>query len=218
MRIVLKLTKNNASVPFEHHSILAGALHKWVNDAQIHDNLSLYSFSGLRGGIARKEYLDFPKSGNWFISVYDTTLLMKIIKKIQLQPAIAYGMSVSEVVFCKEPLFVTEQRFMLARPIFIKRTIENKVRHYLYTDEEADTLMTETMHNKLKSIGIADPSLSIMFDRSYENAKIKLISYKGIKNKVNWCPIIIKGKPETIQFAWNVGIGNSTGIGFGSLI
>jgi CRISPR/Cas system endoribonuclease Cas6 (RAMP superfamily) len=34
---------------------------------------------------------------------------------------------------------------------------------------------------------------------------------------VNWCPIIIKGKPETKLFAWNVGLGNSTGIGFGAI-
>jgi CRISPR/Cas system endoribonuclease Cas6 (RAMP superfamily) len=29
--------------------------------------------------------------------------------------------------------------------------------------------------------------------------------------------VIIEGKPETKLFAWDVGIGNSTGIGFGAI-
>jgi CRISPR/Cas system endoribonuclease Cas6 (RAMP superfamily) len=29
--------------------------------------------------------------------------------------------------------------------------------------------------------------------------------------------VIIKGTPEQLAFAWNVGLGNSTGIGFGAL-
>jgi CRISPR-associated endoribonuclease Cas6 len=44
-----------------------------------------------------------------------------------------------------------------------------------------------------------------------------MIIYKGIANKANWCPVIIKGRPETKLFAWNVGLGNSTGIGFGAI-
>ena len=39
----------------------------------------------------------------------------------------------------------------------------------------------------------------------------------GIKNKASICPVIVKGTSEQIAFAWNVGVGNSTGIGFGAL-
>jgi CRISPR-associated endoribonuclease Cas6 len=218
MRIYLKLTRNYQPVPFEHNSILSGTFHKWVNDAKIHDTLSMYSFSGLRGGMANKIGLDFPKGAEWFISVYDSQLLMKIIKQIQSSPDVAYGMAVKEVAICENPVFPSKQRFMLATPVFIKRTIDKKCIHYLYSDNEVDKLMTETMKTKLTAAGISDDSLQISFDRSYENPKVKLISYKGIKNKVNWCPVIVSGKSETLAFTWNVGVGNSTGIGFGSLI
>ena len=40
---------------------------------------------------------------------------------------------------------------------------------------------------------------------------------KGIENRASICPLIIIAKPETIAFTWNVGIGNSTGIGFGAI-
>jgi len=218
MRLYLKLSKNSEPVPFEHNSVLAGIFHQWINDIQVHDNLSLYSFSWLRGGIINNNNLDFPKGGYWFISIYDSEILMKIIKQIQINPDLAYGMTVKEVVIFENPEFSSEQRFMLATPIFIKRTMDKKSIHYLYSDNESDKLMTETLKTKLKKVGITDNSLNIEFDRSYEKAKVKLISYKGIKNKTNLCPIIINGKPETLAFAWNVGIGNSTGIGFGALL
>ena len=62
-----------------------------------------------------------------------------------------------------------------------------------------------------------DESLKIYFDQNYINKKIKYIDYRGVRNKANMCPVFIKGKPETKAFAWNVGIGNSTGIGFGAI-
>ena len=42
-------------------------------------------------------------------------------------------------------------------------------------------------------------------------------NYNGVENKASWCPVIVEGKPETKAFAWNVGLGNSTGIGLGAI-
>ncbi len=218
MRIYLKLSKSHELVPFEHSSTLTGILNKWINDVKIHDSLSLYSFSGLKGGVANKIGIDFPQGGEWFISAYDQQLIAKIIRQIKLDPHFLYGMKVKEVIICDEPRFSEKERFLLATPIFIKRTVDKKSVHYLYTDDKSDELMTETMQTKLKKAGLSDDSCEITFDRSYQKSKIKLVSYKSIKNKVNWCPIIIKAKPETIQFAWDVGVGNSTGIGFGAIL
>jgi CRISPR-associated endoribonuclease Cas6 len=62
-----------------------------------------------------------------------------------------------------------------------------------------------------------DESLKIRFDISSGNKRTKVIDYRGIKNRVNLCPVIMEGKSETKAFAWNVGLGNSTGIGFGAI-
>lgn len=59
--------------------------------------------------------------------------------------------------------------------------------------------------------------VSVRIDKTFEKAHIKLIDYKGILNKVNMCPVIISGSQEQIAFAWSVGLGFSTGIGFGAL-
>jgi CRISPR-associated endoribonuclease Cas6 len=65
--------------------------------------------------------------------------------------------------------------------------------------------------------GISDETLRIRFEVNYPKAGTKKITYNGVQNRASWCPVIIEGKPETKLFAWNVGLGNSTGIGFGAI-
>jgi CRISPR-associated endoribonuclease Cas6 len=70
----------------------------------------------------------------------------------------------------------------------------------------------------MKLAGLSeDSSLRIQFDTSAVGIRTKLIDYRGIKNRVSLCPVIVEGKPETQVFAWNVGLGSSTGIGFGAI-
>ncbi len=63
----------------------------------------------------------------------------------------------------------------------------------------------------------ADKQIKVGFDREFANPKIKLVRIKNIDHKTSVCPVIIEGAPEAVRFAWNVGIGNSTGSCFGSL-
>jgi CRISPR-associated endoribonuclease Cas6 len=77
--------------------------------------------------------------------------------------------------------------------------------------------MKETLQTKMNDAGITDDTFNIRFETTYPKAGTKMITYNGVQNKANWCPVIIEGKPETKLFAWNVGLGNSTGIGFGAI-
>jgi CRISPR-associated endoribonuclease Cas6 len=77
--------------------------------------------------------------------------------------------------------------------------------------------LTETLKKKLLLANVSDENISVSFDRDFPYPRTKIIKYKDISNKVNVCPVIIKGTQEQLAFAWNVGVGNSTGIGFGAL-
>jgi len=106
----------------------------------------------------------------------------------------------------------------LGSPILIKRQVDNKTTEYYYDNPECGKLMEETLRTKMRIAGIPDDdALHIEFDLSYSKKKQKLIWYNNISNKANMCPVIIQGSNETKQFAWNVGIGSCTGIGFGSI-
>ncbi|KEO75928.1 CRISPR-associated endoribonuclease Cas6 [Anditalea andensis] len=217
MRVILKLTPNKSKVPFNYQRHLVGTFHKWIGENQIHDDISLYSLSWLMGGKIIKEGFDFKYGAEWFISTYDPMLLKSLISGIQQDPEISFGMTVKEITITEEPTFDPIQKFYLNSPIFIKRKSGDRQQYFLFSDEESGMLMTQTLQTKLKKAELNLDGVNVYFDRTYRNPKTKIISFNGIDCKASMCPIIIEGSQEQIQFAWNVGIGNSTGIGFGAL-
>jgi CRISPR-associated endoribonuclease Cas6 len=177
----------------------------------------LYSFSRLEGGKATPKGLEFEKGTSFLFSSHYPDLIKKMISGIQSDPSMFNGLAVSEIIIQEDPDFSGRNLFFSASPIFIKRKVEERVEHILFFDPRASDCLKETLQTKMKEAGITDDSLKIRFDETYPKAGTKKITYKGIENRANWCPVIIEGKPETKLFAWNVGVGNSTGIGFGAI-
>jgi len=217
MRLHLKIDSPNQVVPFNHQPLLVGTIHKWLGLNEEHGEVSLYSFSRLEGGKATKEGLKFTGEAGFFISSYDTELIKKLVWGIQQDKTMFCGLTVKEVVLEQDPDLSRREQFFVASPIFIKRHFEDVTEHVLYTDERAPQFLKETLQTKMKLAGIQDDAFEVCFDPSHRKAGLKLVDYKGIMNKANWCSVIIKGSPETKLFAWNVGLGNSTGIGFGAI-
>ncbi len=219
MRIHLRIRAGNKAIPFSHQHLLTGTVHKWLGqDNQEHGEVSLYSFSQLFGGKAKKEGLVFERDCSFFFSAHNPQPIKRMIEGIQKDPEMFHGLSVYEIILQQEmPDFSDKELFLVASPIFIKRKGEQQIDHILYTDARANDCLKETLLTKMSLAGIEDDSFEITFDKTYHRASTKLIDYNGIKNRANWCPVIIKGKPETKLFAWNVGLGNSTGIGFGAI-
>lgn len=218
MRIHLKTTANTSPVPFNYQQKLVGTIHKWIGNNSIHDNISLYSFSWLNGGRKADNALDFSNGASMFISFYDETIIKQIIKSILDEPEMFCGLTVTGITINANPAVEDRELFYCAGPIFIKRKLEEgAVRQYNFNDKEAGSLLKETLLSKMKEVGLEDDTLEIEFDTSFRKKRLKLVRYHNIGNKASICPVIIKAKPETKLFAWNVGIGNCTGIGFGAI-
>lgn len=217
MRIYLATSKNTELVPFQYQQLLTGVLHKWIGKNDVHDEISLYSFSWLKNGKATSKGLNFSNGAQWFISTYDEQLLKQIIEGIQASPELFHGMSVTEITIQENPPFSDTERFVVASPVFIKRSNEKRKEFFYYDHPDAGKLLTETLIKKLQKAGLDTENISVEFDKSFNRPTIKGTSYYGIHSKGSVCPVIIKGTPQQIAFAWNVGLGNSTGIGFGAL-
>ena len=219
MRIDLTISSNNEPVPFDYQQKLVGVIHKWIGENNIHDKLSLYSFSWLRGGKKVGDALSFPKGASFFISFYDPDIVRQMIFSIRELPVMFCGMYVTDITIEDDPDLSSRSEFYCGSPIFIKRRLgTGEIKQYLYDDEHTGELMKETLVSKMRAAGLEeDPILDIRFDASASGKKTKLVRYHGISNRASICPVIINGKPETKLFAWNVGIGSCTGIGFGSI-
>ncbi|NJK94451.1 MAG: CRISPR-associated endoribonuclease Cas6 [Chloroflexia bacterium] len=217
MRIHLKLTAKDLIIPFDHQHLVVGTIHKWLGWNDLHGDLSLYSFSRLEGGKSTTKGLKFDRFASFFFSAYDASLIKQLISGIRIDPILFDGLSVEEIIIEEDPDLSEREQFYVASPIFIKRRSENKVEHILFSDERSAQYLKETLQTKMQKVGIMDESLEVKFDLSYSHADTKMVTYKGVKNKTNWCSVIVKAMPETKLFAWNVGLGNSTGIGFGAI-
>lgn len=222
MRIILKVSPSREVVPFNHLPVLAGVLHKWLGpNNEEHGGLSLYSFSWLQGAQFSPLGLRFPKGADWHLSALDGDFLARSIHGILSKPELRWGMRVEQCQLATPPVFTDgeEARFLCASPIFIKRSIDRTSdKHYLYTDPESDALLTQTLQHKLRAAGMDDSGVEVRFDRSYPKARTQKVMYGPIGNMANYCPVLIKGAAEQLAFAWTVGMGSSTGIGFGALI
>lgn len=219
MRINLTVSSNTEPVPFDYQQKIVGTIHKWIGENDIHDKLSLYSFSWLRGGIKTGNALSFPKGTSFFISFHDSDIVRKMICSIRDFPEMFCGMYVTDITIEDNPDLSSRSEFYCGSPIFIKRRLETgEIKQYIYDDEHTGELMKETLVSKMMAAGLEeDLTLDIRFDTSASGKKTKLVRYHGICNRASICPVIINGKPETKLFAWNVGIGSCTGIGFGSI-
>jgi len=218
MRIYLRLSKNKELIPFNYQSFLTGSLHKWMGKDNIeHGEVSLYSFSWLQNVDTTETGINLKRGSYFFISAYDDALIKMIIKGIMNDPSVCFGSYVSAIDIKGDPFFSDRQTFSIASPVLVRRFDGEKDNHIVFDDERASDYLTETMQRKLSLAGLPADNMKVSFDLTYQHPRTKVITYKGIGNRVNICPVIVEGTPEQVAFAWDAGVGNSTGIGFGAL-
>ncbi len=223
MRLHFKLSPNLLPMPFDYQHALTGAFHKWVGpDNSLHNQTSLYSLSWLDGSRAVRGALEFPRGATWFISYHDDLdLTEQLVNAALRDPEVCYGMSVVSVEQQATPRFGHRHAFKVGSPVLARsKQAEGQMKHLLYTEPEADDVLTATLRHKMDKAQLAAPhkDVRVRFDRSYRGAKTKLVRIKDIESRASVCPVIIEGTPEAVAFAWNVGVGHSTGSGFGCLL
>ena len=217
MRFQLLLSPAKSPVNFDYQGQLTGVIHKWLGRNEFHDELSLYSFSWLSNAKVLNNQLHFRSGSEWFISFWDNDFGVSLFEGMKKDPYTIGGMKIKEMKLIETPELKNYTNFIAASPILIRDFEGDNYRHYTYQDEMADHLMTATLSKKLKAAGIDSDNFTIRFDRTYTNPKTKLVNIHGINNRASICPVIIEGDEIVKQFAWNVGVGHSTGTGFGSL-
>ena len=218
MRLRIRLSENTDVVPFDHLAQLSGVLHKWLGPNEVHDGLSLYSFSWLSGGRAARHSVAFPNGAGWTLSFVDAALGKRALAGIMTDPEVAFGLTVREVRIQEVPEFSAEHRFLTSSPILTRRRREDGGRdHLTFRDSAADGAMTRTFHTKLGAAGVPVDGATVRFDREYGGAKTKLCRFKGNAFRANACPIVAKGSQDQLRLLWLAGAGEMTGSGFGAL-
>lgn len=219
--IILRITPSKGSVPYKQLDALRSRLHHWLGrDNHLHHSISLYSFGWLRGGVPRNDGLAYPDGATWHIRFYDPGAAKQVLAGILRDPEVAWGMRVHEVREEAVPAFGEVHRFKVDGPVLARTKRPDGSRAYLlWNDRAADEAITQVLRRKLIAAGFDGAHLEaeVTFDRTYPKARTKLAEIKGTKHKGSECPVIVRGTPESVQFAWLVGVGELTGCGFGAL-
>lgn len=218
MRIYLRLRKNTQIIPFHYQELLTSMIHKWIGqDNEFHGESGHYSFSWLQNTKAYKNGVDLKNDAYFFISSRNENLLKKIIKNILEDPDMFNGVSVIDIRIKNTPEFTSSENFLMASPVLLKEKQGDEIKHITLIDDDFEEVLTNNLKRKLDKVGIGSEGVIVSLDPEKSFRQTKLVTYKGIKNKTSLAPVIIKGTPKQIAFAWTSGLGNSTGIGFGAL-
>lgn len=220
MRLMLKLSPNTAPVPFDHLHQLTGALHKWLGQNDAHEGLSLYSFGWLSGGKTKGNSLHFPGGAEWNVSFLSDDVADHLRSGIRKDPLVTAGMRVFEIREQITPHFGPSARFYIDGAVLTRRNRDDGGRdHLTFEDPIADETLTRTLRRKLEEAGLHGEHLatSARFDRSFEKARTKLVTIKGIEYRTSECPVMVEGTPGAVQAVWLMGVGELTGMGLGAL-
>ena len=230
MKLKVEFSKNTEPVSFGYVSNLNGYLHKVLgSNNEYHDDISLYSTSFLYDGkiSKNKKYFDFPNGAIWYVSSPDKDFITKFISNIYQNTNFAFGMKLKGVELVKSEIKNEDGYYLFhtKSPILLKqRDFETRKNvYYTYEDDVKTTseLMKSIILKKAEkaSMPIKNEDFDISFDYEYPMKKIKWISIKTVNNKTSVCPVFIRtAKKEVAEFIYAVGVGHSTGSGFGFLL
>ena len=219
MRFKIVLTQPTELVPVNNQHYMNGFNHTIIGvNNKYHDKYSDYAISSLQGGklCKDKKYLSFENEPYFYVSSNDLEFIGNFINNISTCNCSMFGMKFKRIdVMCD---FIPNKYFdniITISPIILynedytkKCTIKN--------DANYIERLNKHCQSKLKHLGIVDDTFKIEIVKP-ECSKEKSIWVGDVFNPCTLSRFKVYGKKETRFTLYTLGIGCSTGSGFGSV-
>lgn len=223
MRFKINFKGTNDNVPFSTQASVNSYIHACLgNNNPYHDGKSDYNVSGLMGGGVNnnKSGLSFNDDAFIIVSSLDMQFMNTLLMGIISNQEFAYGMKLSDVEHVHEELFDGWNYFTTLRPILLKkdRSPKGRADYWTIDDPEYAAQLKSHIVGKLMKI---DPKLDLsgfelkIPDRPFN--KVKRIMVKNVPNFATNCWVSINAPKEAIRLIYHLGLGQSTGSGFGTV-
>lgn len=223
MRIKINFTKNTELVPInEQHTLSASYFHKCLGNNDLHDKPSDYCLSPLMGGKFDNGFLNFENGGYIIVSSNDMEIITKIMIGSTNNKELGYGMQFNGIKDRSASYHNGWNNFASLSPILLSKSIDNHKRFFytLKNKEEYISNLEERTKRKLLKI---DSNLDLrnfkieIPEYNSSSHKIKKIMVHNVTNFANQHHLNIFCNSEVAELLSNVGIGQSTGCGFGTI-
>lgn len=216
MRIKIKLS-GVSELTINNQSKVNSFIHRCLGKNNIyHDVHSDYVVSNLRGGklIRGTNKVNFSDGCFIVVSSLDNTFINKLL--IGLMSGIEFGDGIRflGIENIDEVIYDGYNYFRTLTPILLKvggeiKTLEDK--------DYVSLLELSTKRKLLKidsSLDLSNFSIEIV---SHPKHKVRSINIKGNYTRCSDCQLTIRGSKAVCEILYEVGIGKSTGSGFGLL-
>lgn len=210
-------------VPFDYRQMLVSFLHKKIlnKNNKYHDDVSLYTISPLFNSETTKEGLLFNEGAIWYIRTPHFEFFKDAFLKGKnaLGSELGHGLFLKEINQQMEDFEGVDRLNIGASNIFLGQNPETEKRDHVtfkHDDNLSKSILKRIFLTKAKKINpnFNENDIEISFDRS-KDMKTRAVKFGGGVNIVSDARLNIIGTPEALSIIYGVGVGLSTGIGFG---
>jgi len=221
MRIKLLFSKNDKPV-INNQKFVNSYIHgKCLNGYNYHDSPANASISRMCGGLVKGRTIEYPNGGFIVVSSLDYDFLNKLMAGVKRNPDFGFGMKFINIEFVNEKIYdgfnfflTLETGFMLKKKPHERKNSDDLF--YTIDDHNVNEVLKEQTIRKLKKI---NPKLNFNgFDIQITNSTFNTtrnIYVKNIKNKTNFCQVLVKGNKEIAEHIYHYGLGQSNRSGMG---
>lgn len=216
-RLRINLTQPTVDVPVNNQHNLNGFIHEsFGKNNPYHNSFSDYSISSLQGGKLNgdKKTLSFnSEKPHFFISGNDDFLKFAVTAFV-MSKASMFGMKFDSVgAFDDFKLNTYFDDIITISPIIVKNNEKKKI---TVNDSEFLECLTLNCQHKLLHAGIDDPTFKMEIINPHKS-KSKCVWVGNVFNPCSNVRLRVYGKKKTRETLYNMGMGGSTGSGFGSV-
>lgn len=221
MIVKIVFEKEGDAIPFNNQHEVNGFIynHLFDRDEEIHSSFSPYSISGLQGLVTSDDSKHLVPNMEPYIQVSSNSdeitnkVVCGVIKTINSKKKVLFGRCVTHIL-CEDDSKVGKNYDVVKTlsPVLLIKDGKKLT----YRDEGWETLLTEHCRKKLLKNGIVDDTFRIEFNKP-ENIKAKNVFVGNVFNPCTSFVATVYGKPKTRKAIYSLGIGGSTGSGFGAV-
>ena len=216
-RIRINLTYPTTDVPVNNQHQMNGFIFSsFGENCKYHDRFSDYSISSLQGGTLKddKKTLEFKNDNPHFYVSGNNEFIEFAIKRFMFSDASFFGMKVKNLDSNFD--FNVNEKFdniITISPVLVKVKGGKKL---TIEDDEWLECLIDNCKKKLEYLGIIDDTFRIEVVNK-EKAKKKSIMVGDVFNPSTMVRLKVFGKKDTRRTLYCLGLGGSTGSGFGSI-
>lgn len=218
MRFRVNLTRPTTDVPVNNQHEMNGFIHAILGrNNSYHDSVSDYSISSLQGGRLDRETnsLKFDEDvPHIYVASQNSTFIGDFMAGIMTADASVFGMKPDGVdITCDfNPNNYCDDIITIS-PILIRNKDDRKI---TFEDPEWIERVKKNCIGKLKHRGIEDDTFDIELIKT-DSSKRKCVWVGDVFNPCSSVRLKVTGRKNTRRILYNLGIGNSTGSGFGAV-